>query len=140
MLRVLLVALIAGGASFFVARQLGPTSQAGDEVGWLVREFNLNSSQAAEVKRLHEAFQPICEAHCKAVRNARDALNAATDATARQAAQARMEELQEVCHQATREHLQQVAAVMPANEAERYLNLIQPLLSEHQHAEPFGLQ
>jgi len=111
-----------------------------DEVGWLVREFNLSSQQADEVQRLHEEFQPICEMHCDAVRQAKAVLTAATSDAERTAAEARLLELEEVCHQATREHLQRVAALMPPTEAERYLELIQPRLSEHQHAEPFGLQ
>lgn len=139
-MRIVLVAVIAGGAAFLLAKHLGPTPAVDGEVDWLVQEFNLTSSQAAEVQRLHREFQPICERHCDAVREAKATLAAAETAEARQAAEAKLRELESTCHAATREHLQRVAAVMPADEAERYIKLIEPRLSEHQHAEPFGLQ
>ena len=140
MFRVAGVAVVAGAAAFLVAHHLSTPVAKTDELAWLIAEFDLEPGQAAEVRALHLAFQPICEMHCEAIREAQNAVEEAETEDARQAAEARLAELENVCHVATREHLNKVAAIMPVEQRQRDLDLIEPRLSEHRQDEPFGLQ
>jgi hypothetical protein len=76
--------------------------------------------------RLQIAYAPVCEAHCGAVAAAQDALSAATDEPARAAARAELARLERVCSEATRAHLQAVAALMEPAQAARFLALMEP--------------
>ena len=139
--RILLVAILAGGGAFLLTRQLTPSpSQANDEIAWLTQEFALTSQQAAQVAALHAAYRPICDAHCTAILETRAELESTPAGPAHLKLQQRMDELTANCHQSTQEHLVAVAAVMEPSQGERYLALISPRLSVHQHAEPFGLK
>ena len=58
----------------------------------------------------------------------------------RATAQAELQRLVATCHDSTQAHLQAVAAAMDPVQGARYLAMIGPRLSAHQHAEPFGLR
>lgn len=140
LIRVLVVAGLAGLAAFGAARHWAAPSDLGDELSWLIAEFDLTTEQADKIKSLHEAYAPICAAHCEAIIAAREEVAAARDEEERADRVAQLIELEGVCHEATRRHLETVAAAMPPAEGQRYLQMIGPRVSAHQHAEPFGLQ
>lgn len=139
-IRGLALVLLLGGATFGLTRFLLSPAPASDELSWLVEEFNLSAEQTATIRELHEAYEPVCAAHCEAVHEAKLVLDAATTPEARVTAEAEWHALQQRCHNATLEHLQRVANVMDPEQAARYLALTQPRLSGHDHGEPFGLQ
>lgn len=140
LIRVVLVALIAGGASFLITRQLSPDEAVGDEVSWLIEEFSLSADQANEVRALHAAFRPICDAHCTEIMAVQRAWEVAPDLAAQTAAKQELELLKTRCHSATHDHVRSVAAVMSPHQGKRYLDLIAPLLSDHDHTGPFSLR
>lgn len=144
-LLLLLIACAAGLGAYGITRQLAPAVVAVDELDWLRREFRLDEAQAREIERLHAAYGPVCAEHCAAVYDARAAVVAAqrdhgAGSPAHQTAQARLADLEIVCQTATRAHLEAVAAVMSPAEARRYLELVTPKVSQHEHARPFGLR
>jgi len=138
--RILIVAVLVGSAAFVLARGLSSSPEPKNELTWLVQEFELTESQAAEVSALHAAFKPICEQHCDAIHSAQQDLMAARNEAERTAAMARLTELERVCHDATRAHLEQVAAFMRPDQRKRYLAMIEPRLSAYRHGAPFGLR
>lgn len=139
-IKLLAIALIAGGAAFLVSQRVTSDDPPADEVAWLIQEFALTEPQAEQVRNLHEAYRPICEAHCEAVMQAQRALDQASDPTATENARRELARLKEVCHEATQAHLEAVAAVMPADQGQRFIETISPLLSAHEHTAPFGLR
>jgi hypothetical protein len=136
----LILVLLAGGAAFILARMLGTPSAETDELTWLVNEFELTAEQAAVIRDLHESYRPVCDRHCEAIRQTHGKLQQASSPAAQAAVEAELAELQQLCHTSTQAHLRQVAAAMSPEQAQRYLELIEPRLSSHQHDEPFGLR
>jgi len=139
-LRTLVISLIAGAAGFWVAQKLTSDPGPTDEVTWLIKEFELTTAQAEQVRSLHEAYRPICDAHCAAVMEAQTALADAINPAEKTAAAQALDTLKIRCHVATQAHLEAVAAVMSAEQGQRYLETITPLLSVHEHEAPFGLR
>ncbi len=142
LLRLLLVALVAGAAGFGLTRLITPTPTpvVGEELAWLTREFELTADQAARIQSLHAAYRPVCAQHCAAIERTRTTLAHAASSEDRTAAEAQLERLVATCHDSTEAHLEAVAAVMSPDQGRRYLEMIRPRLSAHQHAQPFGLQ
>lgn len=141
-LRLVIIAVTAGLLAFVLTRQFAPapTASPGDELAWVTREFELTPAQAARVQALHDAYRPVCARHCAAILAAQAELAAAGTPAERTAIAAHLRELTATCHNATLAHLEAVAAVMPPAQGQRYLALIQPRLSSHQHTAPFGLR
>ena len=140
-LRLLLVVAIAGGVSFFVTRHFFTVSPPDtSEMDWLAGGFDLDPQQRAKIADLHAAYRPVCLEHCDAIVAAQDRIAAAQSTPERQIAEAEMHQLEIICHQSTRTHLEAVAAVMAPGQSQRYLELISPRLSDHRHVEPFGLK
>ena len=140
-LRLLLVVVIAGSAAFGLTRYFSaPPPTSINEVEWLTNEFNLNAEQSQQIAALHTAYQPICADHCAAILTAQDRIDAAVNDTDLETAEAALRMLEQTCHESTQAHLQAVAAVMDPAQGKRYLALISPRLSNHEHAEPFGLK
>ncbi len=139
---LLLVAVLAGGAAFWCTRQFATPASLppGTELAWLTQEFDLSPAQADRIAALHEAYEPVCAAHCLAIEEANTALTQADSVAARAAAMAHLQTLQVACHDATRAHLQAVAAEMAPAQGKRYLALIGPRVEAHAHTEPFGLR
>jgi len=136
-----MVVLIAGGAAFALTRHFStPVPTIINEVEWLTQEFQLDNAQSLKIAALHTAYQPICADHCAAIISAKDRIDAAKNETALAAAEVALRQLKQTCHDSTRAHLQAVAGVMDPVQGQRYLDLISPRLSDHAHAEPFGLK
>ena len=137
---LLLVAIIAGFASFLITRQMASAPAPTGEIAWLTIEFKLDPAQAQKVQALHDAYLPICARHCAAILDTRGQIESASDSVEKQTAEIALQQLVDICHDTTRAHLQAVAAAMDPVQAQRYLAMIGPRLSAHQHAEPFGLR
>ena len=132
---LLALAVAVAAISFFHTRGLAPQA-AEDQKAWLQREFKLSPAQMAAVDKLQSDYQPVCTGHCRLIMEARDRL-AAHPADA--AAQADVTRLEGVCHDATMQHLREVAAVMAPDQGRRFLTLVEPKVSRHQHEGPLGL-
>lgn len=137
---LLLVAIVAGFASFLITRQIAPAPAPTGEIAWLTTEFNLNPAQSQKVQALHDAYLPICAQHCAAILETRGQIETAANSAEKQNAETALQQLVNTCHDSTRAHLQAVAKAMDPAQAQRYLAMIGPRLSAHQHAEPFGLR
>lgn len=139
-LRLIFVAAIAGLVAFAITRYLAPPPESSAEISWLVSEFNLSPDQAEQIRTLHEDYDPICAAHCAAILDTRKRIETAASSESREEAEGQLIQLTAKCHESTQAHLEAVAAAMDPSQGERYLALISPQLSAHQHGEPFGLR
>lgn len=126
---IIVLALFAGVLAYTVTRRLLPAAptapDAEAKLAWLAREFELNPDQAAEIDLLQVAYQPVCSAHCAAIFDAQARLAAATTPSEKADAMADLEQLKRICADATRDHLQTVAAVMVPAQATRFLALME---------------
>ena len=112
--------------------------QKGDALEWLRTDFNLNDTQFAAVKRLHESYALVCEEHCRAIQEAarqRETVKARVppDPVALAAAQRKVQELRDVCETAIASHVRQVAAQMSPEQGTRYLRLVLPKIKDFDH-------
>jgi hypothetical protein len=137
---LLLALLLALGGGYLVTDRLLhsalPPPAVGPEakIDWLAREFSLSPAARTEIERLQLAYAPVCEGHCAAIAAAETALaaaRAASDPAAHTAAEAELERLKRVCAEATRAHLEAVAAHMPPPQAARFLALMEPRIAHH---------
>jgi hypothetical protein len=144
LLRTLLVLVIAASVAGFAcyhfssAPELHAAVRKGDAMAWLRADFNLNEKQFAEVQRLHAAYAPSCEEHCRLIQEAtkaRDALRTAqgTDPAATAEAERVLKQLRTTCETAIAAHVRQVAAVMSPEDGERYLALVLPKIAAFDH-------
>ena len=133
-----LIALVVAvaAASYALTRGLMPHREE-DQMVWLQREFQLTASQTAAVEKLHAAYQPVCSEHCRLIMAARERMAAAPDDSAARAEIARLEK---ICNQATLAHLREVAAQMAPEQGRRFLALVEPKVSRHEHQGPLGLK
>jgi hypothetical protein len=136
-----LCVLVAGLASFGLTRWLASPAVVvmNDEITWIRDEFHLSPAQTAAIEKLHDDYFPVCMEHCKLVVAARKSL-ASAPVSEKPAAQAELLRLETVCQNATRAHLQRVAAVMPPGEGQRFLALVLPKLTHLEHTSPLGLK
>lgn len=126
-LAVLLLASL--GAGYLATRHAfrpPQTVTAEDKLAWLSREFSLAPDEAAEIRRVQEAYAPICAKHCADIAASEHALDIAVSHADRLVAQAELERLRTVCAEATRGHLRAVAALMPDKQGERFLRMMEP--------------
>lgn len=144
LLRTLLVLAIAAVAAGFAcyhlssAPELHAAARKGDAMAWLRTDFNLDEKQFAEIQRLHEAYAPSCEEHCRLIQEAikaRDALRKSQGADPAAAAEAdrALQQLRATCESAITVHVQQVAAVMSPEDGKRYLALVLPKIADFDH-------
>ena len=143
---IVTVALIiaAAGVTWFICYRLGaePAVQAavqkGDALEWLRNDFNLDATQFAAVKRLHDSYAVVCEEHCRAIQDAsrrREALKtgAVPDPASLAAAERKLEEVRMVCENAITTHVHEVAAQMSPDQGSRYLALVLPKIKDFDH-------
>lgn len=139
MKRYLMLLALAGAVaavSFTLTRKLASPSEE-DQSVWLQREFKLSPAQAAAVEKMQAAYQPVCAEHCRLIMETRDRLTASPGDAAVQQDLARLELK---CNEATLEHLRAVAAQMSPEQGHRFLALVEPKVSRHQHQGPPGLK
>lgn len=144
LLRTLLVLGIAAVAAGFAcyhfssAPELHAAARTGDAMAWLRTDFNLDERQFAEIKRLHAAYAPSCEEHCRLIQGAIKARNAlrtteSADSAATAEAERALQTLRATCESAITVHVQQVAAVMSPEDGQRYLALVLPKIANFDH-------
>jgi len=105
-------------------RQLGTT--AGEELAWLQREFKLSEDEFETVKRLHEAYKPVCAEMCRRIDAKSEALadllgrsdrvTPEVDRTVGEVAT-----LTKECRVKMLEHFFEVSRAMPPEQGRRYL-------------------
>ncbi|OAM91331.1 periplasmic heavy metal sensor [Termitidicoccus mucosus] len=114
-----------------------------DELSWLKKEFALDERQFAEIERLHQAYMPVCDAHCAAYLQAQRELAAALEGSTiftpgmdRALETARRIETE--CQRSMLKHGYEVAAVMSPAQGARYLAMINARLrmTDHQGMTP----
>jgi len=133
---LLAVAVAVAAGSYALTRNLLPAGEE-DQLAWLSREFQLTPAQTAAVEKLQAGYLPVCAGHCQLIMAARTRLAAsAGDA----AVQTEITRLEQVCSDATRRHLHEVAAQMAPEQARRFLALVEPKLSRQTHQGPLGLK
>lgn len=127
-----LCALLVVGAgavsfgAFFVLNDSPEVRRAArqhDAMAWLRVEFRLDDEQFAAVKRLHDDYSAVCEQHCNAILRARRQKAPAEQVAA----------LERVCVSSMTEHFRRVAALMPAEQGERYLTIVLPRVDGYSH-------
>lgn len=125
----LAVALAASVGAFSVAYftsdapALSAAAREGDAMTWLRVEFRLNETQFAAIKRLHEDYSVVCGQHCADIMDARE----------RKAPAAEVAALEKVCVDAMTGHFRRVAALMPAEQGDRYLAMVLPRIAGYSH-------
>jgi hypothetical protein len=130
----ILCAGVGGFGAFQITRWAGstPPAQGVAPLTWLKSEFHLSTSQMAAIETLHHDYQPVCRDHCEKIHQARARLAAAKPASATGEANAELAELarvEAVCRDATRAHLERVAALMAPADGARFLDLMLPKLA-----------
>lgn len=135
-LRFAALVLAAGLLGYTLTRLILPPPAPAEvaapeaQIQWLAREFKLTPAQISEVLRLQSAYAPVCAGHCAAIIQARKDLSASgLSPEARAAVEAELARLKRVCTEATRAHLQAVAAVMPPGQGSRFLALMEPRIA-----------
>ena len=138
LLLLAIVVIIAGAASYGLTRYLAPGAPADeDQITWLKREFKLTPAQAERIEQIHLAYIPVCSDHCALIVEARERLATAPNDAALRREVARLEKR---CSDATLEHVREVAACMDERQGRRFLKLVEPRISRHDHQGPFGLK
>ena len=112
--------------------------QKRDALEWLRTDFNLDDTQFAAVKRLHDSYSVVCEEHCRAIQEAARHRNmvkskSPADAVALAAADQKLQELRVVCETAIASHVREVAARMSKQQGERYLAMVLPKIRDFDH-------
>lgn len=135
-----LVALAAGFLCYHMssAPALHAAVKKGDAMEWLRVDFQLTDKQFAEIQKLHEAYAPSCEEHCRHIRQAaraRDALQArgGSDPAVVAAAERTLQELRVTCETAIAAHVRKVAELMSPEQGARYLALVLPKIADFDH-------
>ena len=138
---VIVIALAAGaaGVSYLCMRD-GHRAMSGhdDSMLWLRSEFKLTPAQLAQIEKVHEAYQSVCEDHCALIMEQRAKLRrlkaeGAPDADIT-AAQAEAKRLDENCRASLEAHIRQVAGLIGGEQGERYLATILPRIAHFDHA------
>jgi len=137
---LLLVAVAIGLACYELNSEpaLHAAAMQGDALAWLRTDFHLNDRQFAKIKKLHEAYAPSCEEHCRRIQEAtkaRDALAASQgkDPVAAATAERTLRELRSTCETAIAVHVRKVAALMAPEDGRRYLALVLPKIADFDH-------
>lgn len=138
LLTLLAVVLLVGAGSYGITRLVWPApSPDEDQLTWLAREFELTPTQLEAIRQLHYDYLPICSDHCAAIVDAREKLAARPDDAQLRAEVTRLEQ---VCQQATLRHVREVSAHMSPDQGRRFLALVEPRITRHDHQAAFGLR
>lgn len=136
-LLMLLIALVAGAAAFWVMRSRQPHDHqtvlldSMPELAWLRGELNLSDDQFAQASALHAAYRPECALMCRRIAETRtrmEALAQGTRAMTPELAEAIREHalVRAECQQKMLGHLYQTARLLNDRQAARYLEKVLP--------------
>ena len=126
----LMVVVAASAAAFGVGYamnsrpELHRAAGEGDAMTWLRSEFRLSGPEFVAIKKLHDDYGVVCGEHCAAIMAAR----------ARSAPAPEIAALEKTCVEAMTAHFKNVAALMPAEQAQRYLATVLPRIEGYDHA------
>jgi len=137
-LLIILLALAAGGATFWVTRAHRQANHQQvlldtmPELAWLKGDLKLSDEQFGKAIALHTAYRPQCVAMCGHIAEARakmESLARTSRGMTPELAAAISEHarVQEECRKKMLEHLYQTAALMDEKQASRYLAKVLPL-------------
>lgn len=145
-IRTVFFFLLLGLAAFFGTRavlhwqcQKDKIGCATPEIAWMRKDLGLNQETFARVAELHRAYLPVCAEMCRRI----DASGKKLHNLASQhhavgpelvSAMAEDEKVRSDCRLAMLQHLYATAAVMSPEQAERFLKLTLPSVSQPQHA------
>lgn len=136
------VATLAFVTSFLIAQQIcARRFVQADDLEWLRREFSLNETDLARVRKLHEGYLPKCAEMCGRIaakkQELEQALAGQTNVTA--AAVQNLSELGALraqCQTEMLRHFVEVSQAMPPEQGRRYLTEMQRLtLGFHEQIE-----
>lgn len=99
------------------------------ELAWLKHEFALTPEQYGKVLALHQAYRPVCAAHCASYAAAHEHLaemlkNQTNLSPEANAAIVEMARIQSDCHASMLKYAYDVAACMSPGQGRRYLDMI----------------
>lgn len=142
---IFLLAAVSAFGAFTVTHWIRRSEAMPDEMTWMQREFALSPDQIATIRKLQSDYDPICADHCRRIAEARVELERLENAGLKQGAEhdaaiARWNELKRECNEATRRHVETVAAAMSPGQGKRFLQLIKPKLGADKHDRPFSLR
>lgn len=105
-------------------------AQCGLELAWIKKEFQLNSAEFERVRKLHEAYKPVCAEMCRQVddqnRELARLLQTAHEVTPEvEQVLNRAAQLRKQCQTEMLKHFFQVSHAMPAEQGRRYLAWMQ---------------
>lgn len=141
---ILVIALVAGVAGFFVVKSQHPDRLASfqhdgnsrlPELQWLRTELQLTDDQFTKVAQIHEAYRPTCEALCMKVMASHAKIKklASPHMPVSPELEAALTEhalLHVECQKAMLNHLHQTASAMNPKQAEAYLAALLPEVIE----------
>lgn len=136
---ILMLALLACATAFAVtyatamrSAGLPRVSEPEAELLWLRREFHLNDTQFAAVKRLHTDYQPRCGVMCQRIADINGHLESLLAVPRHEVtpeisqAIAESSDLQRQCREMMLAHLYEVGSQMNGPDAARYLAMMTP--------------
>ena len=135
--------LLAAVTGFFCYRvscnaALHAAATKHDAMEWLRADFHLTDAQFASIRELHNSYAGTCEEHCRMIQEATKARNAlksasSADPAAMLSAEQKIQELRTHCETAIARHVRQVAALMSAEDGQRYLAMVLPKIADFDH-------
>lgn len=138
---VIVIALAAGaaGVTYLCMRGDRPMMAGGDDAMlWLRSEFKLDAARFAQIEKVHEAYQAVCEDHCALIMEQRARLRRLKSEGASEAdiaaAQVEAKRLDANCRASLEAHIRQVAGLIGGEQGERYLATILPRIAHFDHA------
>jgi hypothetical protein len=129
------------GSRVATYRQL--QEQCGPELAWIKKEFQLSGADFERVRKLHEAYKPVCMDMCRKVdeqnRELAGLLQTAQEVTPEiEQVMSRASQLRQQCQTEMLKHFFQVSQAMPPEQGRRYLAWMQAqtLTSTHDSMQP----
>jgi hypothetical protein len=142
---IIALALGAGCIAYVCMREPMPEVAAndGDALLWLRHEFKLPADKMARIEKMHDAYQVVCEEHCRIIRDARVGLRKLREAKAPAAeitaAEEKSKEVDLICTTSLETHMREIASVMGGEDGRRYLSIVLPRVAKFDHAGAPGL-
>ena len=132
-LPIFAVVVLAGAAAFGVTKWVCFRG-CPDENTWLQKEFSLSNEQIAAIKKVRADYGPVCATHCNKLSAEKKRLadlenKHGRDSADYRTALAAFEALNRECAEATRKHLEAIAAQMPPDQGRRYLEMVGPKIT-----------
>lgn len=135
LLLILLFAVGVGIATYFLSfgqmmkpvRQISQSSQP--DLAWLTNEFHLTPDQTRRIGQLQSAYEPRCAVMCQQISENRGQVDQLISRNRQTSVELdsllqTSSRLQMQCRQSMLAHIYEVAAVMPPDQASRYVGLM----------------